>query len=295
MCSTYHQTADCHGRPEKGPYCANYSSISPFAASPLSRQPRSSQSLLGRTRLLSNNKKSESSLTILASPVDKLAFTAGSLPFSVDWREKVDDKLYLFPRSTRLPLISDLYTSELAYLTALHSLLDLYIRPLLRLMKASSAINKGRKSEEADIDGKRISPMLAVLLTVVESVYDLSVGGLGEVFVRYVGLFQLYTDYGKWLRSAMCELEGNLSSMVKRLEDETKRKLKVNAEREREREQMQAREQARQSALLHVTDGGGARRRQAGGGGRRRPNCHRQPRQGVVRPGRHSEDGIEES
>ena len=126
----------------------------------------------------------------------------------------------------------------MAHLTALHSLLDLYIRPLLRLMKASSAINKGRKSEEADIDGKRISPMLAVLLTGVGSVYDLSVGGVRAGVLRYVGLFQLCTDYGR--RSAMCELEGNLSPMVKRPEDEAKRKLKVNAEREREREQMQA-------------------------------------------------------
>ena len=248
--------AGCHGRRDKGPYCSNHQSMSTYADSPSSRQHRSSQSLLGRTRLL-GNKKSEGSMSTLASPdkIDKLTFSSTSLPIPDGWRDKVDQQLSLYPQSTRLPIIADLYSSELAYLTSLHMLLDLYIRPLLRLMEASSATNKGRKSEAADIDGKRISPMLAVFLTGVESVYDLSVevakglggrvdewkgeesGGVGEVFVRYVGLFQLYTNYGKLWRSAMCELEGGLSPVVKRLEEDAKRRVKANAEREREREE----------------------------------------------------------
>ena len=231
-------------------YKADESAASRSAApsqggSPSSRMGRGSTSLIGRARILTSRKVDPVS-------VDKHPFSH-SLPFPSDWRDKLDTQLSSHPTDPRLPLIAELYSTEMAYLADLHALLELYVKPLLRLMEASQTSSKGRRSEVAEIDGRRVSPLLAVFLTGVESLHDLSVEvakqlggrveewrggvGVGDVFLRYGSLFQLYVQYGRGWRGAMKELDG-LGSVVRRLEEEARRKVRLSVEKqEREREE----------------------------------------------------------
>ena len=239
--------AGCSNRREKGPFCASHAAAATsHGGSPSSKMGRGSTSLIGRARFIAT-KKVES-----VGAVDKHPFSH-SLPFPSDWRDKVDTQLSSHPSDPRLPLIADLYTAEMAYLADLHGLLELYVKPLLRLMESSQSTSKGRRSEVAEIDGRRVTPMLAVFLTGVESLYDLSVEvakqlgsrveewraqlGIGDLFLRYGSLFQLYLQYGRGWRGALRELEG-LGSVVRRLEEEARRKMRLSVEKlEREREE----------------------------------------------------------
>ena len=257
--------AGCFSKRERGPYCLTHgsgpaaSAASAYSESPSSRH-RGSSSILGRARLIA--KKADGSSGSL-SAVDKHPFSF-ALPFPADWREKLETQLAANPSSSRLPLVAELLSTELSYLSDLHALLELYVKPLLRMMETSSSASRGRRSEVAEIDGKRVSPLLAVFLTGVESLYDLSVevakqlgghvddwkeerdtAGIGDVFVRYGSLFQLYLSYGRGWRPAMRELDG-LQAVVKRLEEEAKRKMRLGIEKEREREE--SRRESRRTA-----------------------------------------------
>ena len=241
--------AACTNKRERGPYCASHAPASSvrYAESPSSRANRGSNSFIGRMRL---TRKPDFTAPV-PDKSDKNPFFH-ALPFASDWHEKVDEQLSLHPADGRLSLIAELYSTEVAYLTDLHALLELYVKPLLRLMESSQSSAKGRRSEVAEIDGRRVSPMLAVFLTGVESLYDLSVevgkqlgvkveewkegAGIGDVFVRYGSLFALYLQYGRGWRGAMKELDG-LGGVVKRLEDEAKRKMKVSQDKEKELEE----------------------------------------------------------